>query len=253
MKQAIPVFILATLAGCSAGVGLADRTMTAESVEAEVLRNAGQVRTLTGSGTLSVETPEIAQSVAFELTMRKPDSVMIRVEGPFGIDLGLALVTSREFLFYNSMSNELLAGPTNSANLGRILRVGLEFEDLLNLFSGGEFFREDRGAPAAFAIEEEEYVLTFRTPTGARRYRIEPRSFQIVGIDHLDGDGTLFLEQSFGNFVIIDGITLPQIVRITSRQERRRLSLAYSDFSVNPPSLQFNFDVPADAERARVE
>ena len=253
MKHAIKALVLVTLAGCSAGVGLADRTMTAESVEAEVLRNAGRVHALTGSGTLSVETPEIAQSVAFELTMRKPDSVMIRIEGPFGIDLGLALVTRREFLFYNSMSNELLAGPTNQANLGRILRVGLEFEDLLNLFSGGEFFREDRGAPAAFAIEEEEYILTFRTATGTRRYRVEPRSFQIVGIDHLDESGALLLEQSFGNFVNVEGITLPQIVRITARQERRRLSLAYSDFSVNPSSLQFNFDVPADAERARME
>jgi len=250
VKQGIPVLVLFALIGCSAGSGYADRAMTAEFVEDAVVENNRRVNSILGSGTISVETPEIAQSVSFDLTLRKPDSVMVKIEGPFGIDLGLALVTRDEFLFYNSMSNEVLTGPTNAANLGRFLRVGLEFDDLLNFFSGGVFVREDRGRKASFTIEDETYVLQFRNDSGARRYRIEPRTLQIIRIDHLDVRGNVLLEQSFANFVSIEGVTLPQLVRVTARQERRRLSLAYSTLSVNPPSLQFHVDIPPDAERA---
>ena len=54
-----------------------------------------------GEGKFTIETPEIAQSASFFLNLQKPDSVMLRIEGPFGIEVGAAIVTRDEFLFYN--------------------------------------------------------------------------------------------------------------------------------------------------------
>ncbi|MEX1138094.1 MAG: DUF4292 domain-containing protein [Bacteroidota bacterium] len=248
------LFSLALLlaAGCSAGIGYADRSISPAFIEDTVLSNHNRVQTLLGSGTISVETPEIAQNVSFELTLRKPDSVMVRIEGPFGIDLGLALLTRREFSFYNSMNNQLLSGPTNPTNLARVLRIRMEFDDLLNLFSGGTFLAADRGRPSKFDVVEDEYVLTYEHERGSRRYQVDPRSFQIVKIEHLDQTGGVVVEQTFGKFLTEDGTIVPQLVRALMRLERRRLSIAYSDLVINPQQLEFHFDVPTDAERVRL-
>jgi len=253
MKVIFVSLAIIIAAGCSAGGGYADRTISPAFIENAVLSNHNRVLTLLGSGTISVETPEIAQNVSFELTLRKPDSVMVRIEGPFGIDLGLALLTRREFFFYNSMNNQLLSGPTNAANLARVLRIRMEFDDLLNLFSGGTFLSSDIGRPVAFEVIDDEYVLTYEDDRGSRRYWVDPRSFQIVQIQHLDQHGGVLVEQTFGKFLTADDIVVPQLVRALMRPERRRLSIAFSDLSVNPPMLEFHFDVPSDAKRARLQ
>lgn len=240
-------------AGCSAGSGYADRSVSPAFLEDAVLSNQGRIHALLGSGTISIETPEIAQNVSFELTLRKPDSVMVRIEGPFGIDLGLALLTRREFFFYNSMNNQVLSGPTNPVNLARVLRIQMEFDDLLNLFSGGTFLTADRGHIADFEVIDDEYVLSYKHERGSRRYRIDPRSYQIVQIEHLDQRGTIVAEQTFGKFLTSDGTIAPQLVRALMKRERRRLSIAYSELAINPSRLEFHFDVPSDAERVRLQ
>jgi hypothetical protein len=253
MKAVLASILLVLAAGCSAGSGYADRSVSPAFLENAILSNHNRVNSLLGSGTISIETPEIAQNVSFELTLRKPDSVMVRIEGPFGIDLGLALLTRREFFFYNSMENRLLSGPTTSENLGRVLRIRMEFEDLLNLFSGGTFLSEDIGRPVRLSIVDDEYVLTYVHDRGSRQYHVDPRSYQIVRIQHLDREGGIQAEQTFGQFLTTDGIVVPQIVRALMRPQHRRLSIAYSDLSINPSLLEFHFEVPSDAERTRLQ
>lgn len=248
--------LLAVLAlvGCSApALRHADRSVTTEMVQERVQENHARLRALLANGTISVETPDMAQSGAFELMLQKPDSILVRLEGPFGIDVGSALLTREKFSFYNSFNNRLVTGPTNPENLGKILRVDLEFDDVVNLFSGGVFFPADRSTPSSFSIENEEFVLTYHHDRGTRRYFVDPQTLQITTIHHLDGSGRLVLEQIFTKFRSVDGITLPQYVRVTMHRERRRVSIAYADMSVNPEKMLFRFDVPANASRARIQ
>jgi hypothetical protein len=252
MKVLVAALAVVLAAGCSSGSGYADRSVSPAFLQDAVLTNHGRIHALLGSGTISIETPEIAQNVSFELTLRKPDSVMVRIEGPFGIDLGLALLTRREFFFYNSMNNQVLSGPTNAANLARVLRIQMEFDDLLNLFSGGTFLTADRGRPPEFDVIDDEYVLTYGHERGSRRYKIDPRSYQIVQIQHLDQRGMVVAEQTFGKFLTSDGTIAPQLVRALMRRERRRLSIAYADLAINPQRLDFHFDIPSDAEKVRL-
>jgi len=242
------------LTGCmSKSVRYADRTITADMLQERVSENQTRVRTLRGTGTISVETSDMAQSGSFELTLRKPDSVLVKIEGPFGIDVGSALVTRNRFAFYYSFQNRLVEGPTNPANLSRVFQIPIDFDDVLNLFTGGFFLSEDRANPSDFSIEDEEFVMTYSSYTGTRRYWVDSQKMQIVKIQHLDGNGTLVLEQLFTKFQTMDGVTVPQYVRVTMVKERRRVSIAYSGIVINPPDLEFFFDVPRNASRARLQ
>jgi len=242
------------LAGCaSKSVRYADRTVTADMLQERVGENQDRVHALTGSGTISVETSEMAQSGSFELTLRKPDSLLVKIEGPFGIDVGLALVTRDRFSFYYSFQNRLVEGPTNPANLSKVFHIPIDFDDVLNLFTGGFFLSEDRVSPSTFSIENEEFVMTYNSYTGTRRYWVDPQTMQIVKIQHLDGSGRLVLEQLFSKFQTLNGVTIPHYVRVTMVRDRRRVSIAYSDVTVNPSDIDFSFDVPRNAARSRLQ
>lgn len=222
-------------------------------IQTRVSGNRERVRALLGAGTISVETPEVAQSGSFDLTLKRPDSLLVRIEGPFGIDVGSAMVTREKFSFYYSFQNRLVEGPTTPENLSKLFQIPIDFDDVLNLFTGGFFLSEDRGNPSSFSVENEEFVLAYDNEAGTRRYWVDPETMQIVRINHLDAGGRLALEMLFSKFRTLDGVTIPQYVRVTAVKDRRRISIGYSDLTVNPAHLKFDFDVPTNASKARLQ
>ncbi len=247
------LFVMIVYAGCAgpASVRYADRTFTAEHIQESVRQNQAKVFTVKGSGNISVESPEIAQSGTFTLNVRKPDSLLVKLEGPFGIEVGAALVTRHEFLFYNGLQNRLITGSTNAKNLNRILRMHVEFDDLLNLFTGGLFLNEDERAPDTFIIEEEQFVLAFDHKEGSRRYWVDPQSMLIARIQHLDRRGRMIYEQRFSNFRSFGETTLPQRMRMTQHLERRAVSISFADVAVNASTTDCTLHIPSNAQRVR--
>jgi outer membrane lipoprotein-sorting protein len=250
----IALFVLMALGGCSSSKSLrtSASTVSPELVQQSVRNNQERVRSLKGSGNITLETPEVAQSGSFELMLRKPDSIFVKLEGPFGIEVGAALLTRQDFFFYNSFQNRLISGTMNASNLRRILRVNLSFDELVNMITGGTFFPEDQGVPDTVTVEDDQFVLTYRHESGARRYWIDPESLLIARIQHFDREGKLQFEQRFTNFRSIEGMSLPYRVRFTQLTERRTVALSYSSMAVNTDALRFTLDVPDNAERVRV-
>ncbi len=237
--------------GCrtSSPLNLCNRSISYSEVQEMTQKHHAHIHSMSGQGRISVETPEIAQSGSFILTLRKPDSVLINLQGPFGIKVGSALVTRTEFLFYNSLENKLITGLSNAENLNRILHVQLSFDDLLNLFAGGTFLESDLHAPDEIHIENDQYVLVFTSPETNRRYWIDPATLYIQKVQVLDQSGKLTLEQTFSDFEDINGFAMPYTIRVIQPKARQRLTFTYSEIQVNTKKLSFTFTIPPNAER----
>ncbi len=256
MKHIVPAagIILATsLFGCasSPAIRLAGKPVSPQLVREIVKANHELVQSLSGRGTISVETPEIAQSGSFELQLHKPDSVLVNVEGPFGIDVGSVLLTRNSFLFYNSFQNQVVSGPVTANNLRRIFKMDVTFDELMTLFTGGSFFREDERDPESISEEENQVILVYRSAYGHRRYVVDPASMLIARIQHLDINGKLFLEERFDRFRTVGEVSLPRYIRLTQHAARRALSVSFSALDVNPGRAPLVLDIPANAEQIR--
>jgi outer membrane lipoprotein-sorting protein len=230
---------------------LTGKTVNPETVQRIVRGNYEKVRSMTGSGTISVETPEIAQSGSFELFLRKPDSVLVKIEGPFGISVGSVLITREEFAFYNSLQNQLITGPVTSANLNRIFRVRLTFDELLTLFTGGSFLATDDALPETVVVEENQYVLTYRNTDGRRRYWLDPVSLLITRIQHLDQKGKLFFEERYEKFRTFGDASLPRFIRVTQHTSQRMIGVTFSSLAINTGGSPLVLEIPKNAERIR--
>jgi outer membrane lipoprotein-sorting protein len=254
MVQRFPIVIflfLLSYSGCrtTSTLNISDRSITSAEVQEIARTHHARIRSMKGEGRISFQTPEITQSGSFILTLRKPDSVLINLQGPFGIKVGSALMTRTGFYFYNSLENKLITGSASIENLSRILHIRLSFDDLLNIFAGGEFL--DRRSPDETRIENGQFVFIYATRTSSRRYWIDPTSFCIQKIQFWDRYEKLTLEQTFYNFENIDGITMPYAIRITQPKAQKMLSLNYSDILLNTEQLQFSFTIPQNVERIR--
>ena len=238
-------------AGCASASrpNLATKTVNAQLVQQTVRGNYEKVHSLTGSGTITVETPEIAQSGSFELFLHKPDSVLVKIEGPFGISVGSALITRDGFMFYNSLQNQLITGPVSSANLNRIFRVKLTFDQLLNLFTGGSFLASDEAAPDTVVIEEDQYVLIYKNSDGTRRYWVDPVSSLITRIQHLDQKGKLFFEERYEKFRTFGDAWLPKFIRVTQHASQRAIGVMFSSIDLNTGGSPLIVEIPKNVER----
>ena len=254
-----PLLPLLVAAFCTAGcashsaVHTSNRKVTSDEIHEAVRVNQNRIRSITGEGKLTIESPEIAQSASFFLNLQKPDSVMLRIEGPFGIELGAAIVTRDEFLFYNILQNKVISGSTNPSNLSKILRVNISFENMVALFSGGSFFIEDVEEANDMSVEEDRLVMVYDQGGLKRMYWVDTQSLLILKVQLLDTDGKLALEQRFFNHKSVEGALVPYNVQVTQPRERRRVSIAYSDLQINTPSVQFTINIPSNAERIRVQ
>jgi outer membrane lipoprotein-sorting protein len=253
VRCALWSLVVVFLAGCASvpKPDLTGKTVNPETVRQIVRGNYEKVRTMNGSGTISVETPESAQSGSFELFLRKPDSVLVKIEGPFGISVGSALITREEFVFYNSLQNQLITGPVTSANLNRMFRVKLTFDELLTLFTGGSFLASDDGSPETVGVEENQYVLTYKGADGSRRYWLDPQSLLITRIQHLDPKGKLFFEERYEKFRMYGDASLPRFIRVTQHSSQRMIGVTFSSLDINTGSTPLVVDIPKNAERIR--
>ena len=237
--------------GCrtTSSLNLDERSISYSEVQEVTRSHHAHIHSMVGEGRISIETPEIAQSGSFILTLQKPDSVLINIRGPFGIKVGSALVTRTEFLFYNSLENKLITGLSSMENLNRILHVQLSFDDLLSLFAGGTFLESDFHAPDEIRVEDNQFVFVFTDAKTSRKYWVDPTTFFIQKVQFLDQSGKLVLEQTFTNFENANGFEMPYTIRVIQPKARQRLTLSYSEILVNSEMLHFTFIIPPNAER----
>jgi len=244
---------LLAFTGCrtTSTMNLGNRPISSSEVQDMVRTHHTRIHSMKGEGRISVETPDMAQSGSFSLTLQKPDSVLITLQGPFGIKVGSALVTRTGFLFYNSLENKLISGSSSTENLNRILHIQAGFDDLVNLFAGGLFFNEDLRSPDETRVEDDQWIFIYSSSNASRRYWIDPATMSIQKVQFLDGSGKLTLEQTFSRFEDVQGISMPYSIRITQPKSRQMFSLQYSDILVNVEPLPFTWIIPQNVDRIR--
>ena len=251
MKKYLFFFLLMAFTGCAThnSIRTGFRSASFEEVFQSVNANHERIHTLKGEGKISIETPEFAQTASFTLLMRKPDSLLISLAGPFGIKVGAALLTKKNFSFYNSLQNTLTTGTTNEENIQRIFHINLNFEDILNLFSGGVFSSADLHNPDEQRIENDLLLYIYSSGDEKRYYWIDPSTLQIRKIQQFDLGGAVAFEQNFRDFEETGNSAIPRSIQIIQPVQRHRISLSYSDVELNNTAMECTLTVPENAKR----
>jgi hypothetical protein len=249
----VPLTFSLLFFACSGSKGLdRSRPLDASTVMAAVeARNAG-VRVLENEGTISVDTPELSNSGSILLRILKPDSMLINITGPFGVNVARGLVTSKDFTFYNSLENTVATGTTSAKNLKNIIRIPIEFRDILEIASGTMGFdRRPKGVIPAAVQADNLYLLTYKGDDETTSYEIDLDHSAVRRYLRKRNSGEVLEDVSFKDFRKKSDLYLPTVINIERPAFNESVALTYDRMTLNSPPLDFSIRIPKSATKIK--
>jgi hypothetical protein len=255
MKRVLIFCSMIALAGCAPTRELQrpGTNYTAQQVIAAVNSRKQGVATLQAKGSISVESPSFVSSGSFTLRLKRPDSVLVDIEGPFGIHVASALFAKDRYIFYNSFKNEVMEGKFSGSNLPVFMNIRIDPDNVIDTFCGTRTFLPEETSPDSFTVTDDSYVLFFHQISGATQYIIDNRALLVTGIVHIDSGGDVWSEERFEYDRRGDGTVALQSIRLIEDKLQSSVSLFYDDLQLNGPVDPLTLHVPPDARRVTKE
>jgi len=220
-----------------------DRTPASEAIR-KVSGNAAGITGMSGTGSVTFESPELAGSVFFTIALRKPDSMLIRFEGPFGMDAGFFFLSRSRYVMYNGMENRVYSGVPSDAGIRWGIPMDLTVDQILDAFTGT--FRFPQGmAPSRYVVDGDYFRLTYRHSSGEESFWIDPATLLVARYEKTGEPFGIRAETSLPEE---EGEQrMPRQISLEFPDTGRRLSVYYSSLTMNPGKLSFRYTVPRSA------
>lgn len=208
-----------------------------------------KLQSLVGRGDLAFESPEATGSAFFELSLKKPDSLLVKLEGPFGIDVGTLFVSREEFVMYNSMDNEVTTGIPSPRAFRSVIPFDITFDQLLSAFSGGFSMPADSASLRQYTIADGRFFLSFACGEYTCQYWIDPAYLLVTRYQMLGKENQVLMEATSSSLTEQDEICAPRRITVSFPSDNRQISIAYSSLTLNAPHPSFAYAVPPNAHR----
>lgn len=232
----IVVAALLFLIGCTPSKEVnVSRLSSPDDVNRFYVEREKQIRTFTGSGNITIETPELSNNVSFTVTINRPDSLMIKLKGPFGISLGTLFITDNKFLFLNNVEKKILVNMPFSTN------------DLVNIFTGSYGYSVMDYSNARLDFNGVNYLLENNTEAERKEMTIDGANNNFLKLIHRDHYGKVITEIYARSYENVDGVNLPYWMRIIFPKQHRSLTITYDEIKINN-TVNFNLSLPRELQ-----
>jgi hypothetical protein len=246
------LLLSAVLAGCApraAELVLDTARVPPSTVTARVDANNAGITTLAGSGTVSFEGPGMGGSAFFSLVLKKPDSMLIKFEGPFGLDAGFLFLSRSHYVMFNRMENVVYAGDPSAGGIRWAIPFDLTVEQVLDAFTG--VFRMPAGAaPSRYTAEDEQFLLSYVVPRDTQTFWVDPATALVTRYTRKGTGMSLFAETSRPKEQ--HGLRMPSEITMSFPAEGRQLAVYYNDLTLNPREVSFQYTIPRNAQQRSI-
>jgi hypothetical protein len=249
--RALPVVLAFLAAACGTtreGVVLDPARVPAAELIRRVQEESDRIRTVSGTGSMVFDSPQISGSAEFTLALDKPDSLLLKLEGPFGLDVGLLFLDASRFVAYNSMENEVMEGPSDSAALRLFIPVPLAPRQIVDAFSG-RYPVDPGGRLLGYGVDGERFLLTAMSGRDTCRYWIDPAALAVTSYRRTAPDGRVMIDAELARLTSVDDIEIPRSIVIRAPARGSMIRVLFADLDVNGDPPDFLYSIPANARR----
>jgi outer membrane lipoprotein-sorting protein len=239
--------LLSSCAPKRSEVLLDTKTTDANELITLVQEHENRLQSVVGKGTVTFESPEMAGTAAFELALKKPDSLLVTFEGPFGIDLGTLFISSQKYLMYSSMENKVVTGRPSAAAIRSIIPFDLTLDQVVGAFSGSFPFPSDPKTLQTYSVDDDRFLLMFRCGSNICKYWVDYRNVHVTKYEMRDEHDELIMDAVSSSFAEDGEASAPKRIRIRFPLQERQLSVSYSSITLNDPDPSFEYSIPSNA------
>jgi outer membrane lipoprotein-sorting protein len=248
------ILAMGILSGCSSTrETTTDHSLSASDIITSVNAHADSIRTFSAYGTINIETPTMNQSAGFDLAVKKPDSVRIVVEGPFGITVAKALFTKERFIAYNALNNTVYEGDPSKGLQSLPMMSSIPAEVLIDAMSGVRRFTEPTTEPDSFYLTEKFYAIVISGKESTTTFRIDPGSMRISSVKTYASNRELLWEETYSYRQLENGQWSPSTARIFVPKKPITLDISFDEVTINGPIESMLITIPEDAERSAIQ
>jgi hypothetical protein len=237
--------------GCSGSSGIdTRRPLTPDDVMRHVEAHNAEMFALSAYGRISIDSKELSNSGNITVRLLKPDSVYMEVTGPFGVSVFKGLVDRRSFTFYNGVDNLVLAGASTASNLRNVLRVGIGFDDIMQILSGTMGFRmQPEGASMQGRLDGGLYFISWSDANGSGEYTVDAKYEAVKHFVRKNSGGEIIEDITFKDFRRQSGRWLSHIIVLERPLNEESITIVYEQIKINDVPMDFAFKIPASARR----
>lgn len=206
---------------------------------------SSSVKTLKAEGIIELEIDSIVLSPAFTLMLKNPDSVKISLEGPFGINIGEAILTDNSFLFYNKLQNIVLEGSIDFEKTPIPIPKSVIGKNFISLFSGL------RNLPSNCQnkikqINQNEIVVECIFENIISEFYIDRSIGKISKVNHYQKDVLLLTEKYFHKN---PDLAHPTEIVLEIPAKKRSLKIYFEEVNYNVQLPEFKIEIDNSAKR----
>lgn len=217
-------------------------------LKAKINEQSSKLTALDCEGEISIDSPELNSSGSFTISIFKPDSIYSKLEGPFGISIADFLITRSNFIYYNIRENTVIKGSSTPLNLGAILRLKINFDDLINGYSCSFHFPDTSSLNSEVSYDKNLYLLKITGQDNTKKFWVNPKFFYIEQYEIIDKAGKTKLKIEYTEFSLENNIFYPSSIYITNPNEKQNLWLGFSKKVFNNNRLKFKLKYPKSAK-----
>ncbi|MBN1542345.1 DUF4292 domain-containing protein [candidate division KSB1 bacterium] len=216
-------------------------------VQRVLQQNYDNLQTLSASGKVIIETPQASYTANSTIYLIKPDSVYIKIEAAFGIDVGVLFADRRGFVLYTPLQNTVYTGPADSFNLDRFLSFRLSYDKLLNVLSGLEVAEQITSG----TIRRQENQLLLLNSNGEQKvlHVVDPYFGVISQTQAFNKNRELIFLAQYSRFSTVNGVRIPKTIRIQRPDQKESITFFYNTVSINQEidPRKFTINIPEKA------
>jgi len=240
--------LLVSCAPKQLGVTLDTGATPGPALASLVKERAAKLKSLVGRGTITFDSPEMSGTAAFNSSIKKPDSLLVSLQGPFGIGVGTLFLSREQYVLYSSLENRVITGTPDARSIRSIIPFEMSYDQILNAFSGLFALPEETAVPLRYEIVEERFLLSYQCGINQCIYWIDPYYLLVTRFEQRDEADRLIVEAVCSSLTEDDGVVAPKRIVVKFPGQDRRLSISYSTLTLNAPNPSFAFSIPKNAQ-----
>lgn len=232
------IIVASLLFGCSSSTTVT-RDTTTTGLRGQLHQDRSGITTLRAYGTAQIKMPGAGYSATVDVSLHAPDSLRVKVNGPFGILMGIVFATRTSYTVYNVLDNTVTRGVLEPAQPLPFTGFPFRFDDAMQFLRGlpPETDSASTKTVSAFCVEGRDadgrFIKCEGEPDGDRKALIrEPGGAEAY--------------EYFRSFREINGRQFPGHISATMK-DGGSVSIDFEEIEVNSGRLDFSIPYPSSA------
>ncbi len=241
MKSKLFILTLLLLLSCANPKFILDTEQVSFRQLLEYVENdQQQVKSLQAVSRITIDSKEFSGHFYANILYQQSDSLLITVNGIFGLDAGNLFIGKDRFIFYNQITNKFYNGSVQDFKSKRFMQFPLTISELSNILLGKENFTIMKIID--YSVQQNSFLI--KAQNGDLNYDIwiDNHTGHIVKLHAYKFDQLLFTRE-YGDFIKQNDIYFPRKIIMTQAEERQSVAIYYTELKINKEINRDKFNI----------